>query len=243
MTEAAPVRRLPIGLTLATLVSLAILIALGVWQMQRLSWKSELLAQIESRAEAAPRPAGEVLDLARSGEDLGFYRVSLTCPGLASAPFVQLYAIKDGQAGQRLISACPVTGGGYDSILVDRGFVPDTVSERPPVDAAASAPVEVIGLLRNPDPANFVTPDNRPDANLWYSRDTEAMAATLGVSAPAPVFLLAETPTNPDFPALEPTPLPGEIANRHLEYALTWFGLAGALIAVYAAVIRRRWTS
>jgi surfeit locus 1 family protein len=57
------------------------------------------------------------------------------------------------------------------------------------------------------------------------------------------VFLLAETPTNPDFPALEPTPLPGEIANRHLEYALTWFGLAGALIAVYAAVIRRRWTS
>lgn len=243
MTEAAPARRLPIGLTLATLVSLAILIALGVWQMQRLDWKSELLAQIESRSEAPPRPASEILALAASGEDLGFYRVSLTCPGLAAAPFVQLYAIKDGQAGQRLISACPVSGGAYESILVDRGFVPDTVSERPPVDATASAPVEVIGLLRNPDPANFVTPDNRPDANLWYSRDVAAMAATLGVSAPAPVFLLAETPTNPDFPALEPTPLPGEIANRHLEYALTWFGLAGALIAVYAAVIRRRWTS
>ncbi|MAK81219.1 SURF1 family protein [Phenylobacterium sp.] len=243
MTEAARARRLPIGLTLATLISLAILIALGVWQMQRLDWKSDLLAQIESRSEAPPRPTSEILALAASGEDLGFYRVSLTCPGLAAAPFVQLYAIKDGQAGQRLISACPVSGGAYDSILVDRGFVPDTVSERPPVDATASAPVEVIGLLRNPDPANFVTPDNRPDANLWYSRDVAAMAATLGVSAPAPVFLLAETPTNPDFPALEPTPLPGEIANRHLEYALTWFGLAGALIAVYAAVIRRRWTS
>ena len=243
MTEAARARRLPIGLTLATLISLAILIALGVWQMQRLDWKSDLLAQIESRSEAPPRPTSEILALAASGEDLGFYRVRLTCPGLAAAPFVQLYAIKDGQAGQRLISACPVSGGAYDSILVDRGFVPDTVSERPPVDATASAPVEVIGLLRNPDPANFVTPDNRPDANLWYSRDVAAMAATLGVSAPAPVFLLAETPTNPDFPALEPTPLPGEIANRHLEYALTWFGLAGALIAVYAAVIRRRWTS
>lgn len=243
MTETTRTRKLPIGLTLATLVSLVILISLGVWQMQRLAWKSELLVQIETRAEAAARPADEILALGAAGEDLGFYRVSLTCPGLATAPFVQLYAIKDGQAGQRLISACPVTGGGYQSILVDRGFVPDTVTARPPVDPEGTQPVEVVGLLRNPDPANFVTPDNRPGANLWYSRDVAAMAATLGVSGPAPVFLLAETPTNPDFPALEPTPLPGEIANRHLEYALTWFGLAGALIAVYAAVIRRRWKS
>ena len=95
MTEAARARRLPIGLTLATLISLAILIALGVWQMQRLDWKSDLLAQIESRSEAPPRPTSEILALAASGEDLGFYRVSLTCPGLAAAPFVQLYAIKD----------------------------------------------------------------------------------------------------------------------------------------------------
>lgn len=243
MTEPAKIRKLPIGLTLATLIALGILIALGFWQMQRLAWKSDLLAQIENRSEAPPRPAGDILAEAADGEDLGFYRVSLTCPGLATAPYVQLYAIKDGQAGQRLISACPVSGGGYQAILVDRGFVPDTVAERPLVDVTASAPVEVIGLLRNPDPANFVTPDNQPDANIWYSRDVEAMAATLGASAPAPVFLLAETPTNPDFPALEPTPLPGEIANRHLEYALTWFGLAGALIAVYAAVIWRRWKS
>ncbi|MDP1874213.1 SURF1 family protein [Phenylobacterium sp.] len=243
MTEPARPRNIPLGLTLATLISLAILIALGVWQMQRMAWKSELLAQIETRAEAAPRPAGEILALAAGGEDLGFYRVNLTCPGLDTAPFLQLYAIKDGQAGQRLISACPVAGGDYQTLLVDRGFVPDTVTERPPVVADGTGPVEVIGLLRNPDPANFVTPDNRPDTNVWYSRDVGAMAETLGVVAPAPVFLLAETASNPAFPALEPTPLPGEIANRHLEYALTWFGLAGALIAVYVAVLRRRWKS
>ncbi|MDO8902836.1 MAG: SURF1 family cytochrome oxidase biogenesis protein [Phenylobacterium sp.] len=241
MTEPAPPRRIPIGLTLATLISLGILITLGVWQIQRMDWKSDLLDQIETRSEAAPRPAGEILALAAGGEDLGFYRVSLDCPGLATAPFVQLYAIKDGQAGQRLISACPVSGGGYQTLLVDRGFVPDTVAERPQVSPDGDAPVAVIGLLRNPDPANFVTPDNRPDANIWYSRDVAAMAQTLGAPAPAPVFLLAENTSNPDFPALEPTPLPGEIANRHLEYALTWFGLAGALIAVYAAVLRRRW--
>lgn len=243
MTEAPPMRKFPLGLTLATLVSLAILIALGAWQMQRLAWKSDLLDQIESRAEAPPRPADEILDLGAGGEDLGFYRVSLTCPGLDTAPFVQLYAIKDGQAGQRLISACPVARGGYQTLLVDRGFVPDTVAARPPVAPGGTTPIEVVGLLRNPDPANFVTPDNRPDANVWYSRDVAAMAETLGVAGAAPVFLLAETASNPDFPALEPTPLPGEIANRHLEYALTWFGLAGALIAVYVAVLRRRWKS
>lgn len=241
MTDTRRLRNVPIGLTLATLVSLAILIALGMWQLERLAWKSELLAQIASRAEAPPRPAREILDLAASGEDLGFYRVSLTCPGLDTAPFIQLYAIKDGQAGQRLISACPVAGGGYETLLVDRGFVPDTVTERPVVSPGGERQVAVTGLLRNPDPANFVTPENRPDANVWYSRDVALMASTLGVQAPAPVFLLAETPTNPEFPALEPTPLPGEIANRHLEYALTWFGLAGALLAVYAAVLWRRW--
>jgi surfeit locus 1 family protein len=86
-----------------------------------------------------------------------------------------------------------------------------------------------------------VTPKNQPDRNVWYSRDVPAMARALGVAAPAPVMLMAETSTNPEWKALVPAPLPAEIPNRHLEYALTWFGLAGALLAVYAAVLWRRW--
>jgi surfeit locus 1 family protein len=66
------------------------------------------------------------------------------------------------------------------------------------------------------------------------------MAKALNAPAPAPVFLFAETPTNPELPALVPAPLPGEIPNRHLEYALTWFGLAAALLGVYAAVLFRK---
>ncbi|MDO8412141.1 MAG: SURF1 family protein [Phenylobacterium sp.] len=244
MTKAAATRRLPIGLTLVVLIALGILIALGVWQLQRLGWKSDLLAQIEARSTAEPVPAGEILARAGQGEDVGFYRVRLTCPGLDTAPFLQLYGLKNGQAGQRLFSACPVEGGAYRSVLVDRGFVPDTVEARPPVASErGAAPVEVVGLLREPDAPNFVTPDNQPAQNLWYGSDVPAMAQALGAEAPAPVFLLAETSSNPDFAALDPTPLPGEIANRHLEYALTWFGLAGALIAVYAAMLWRRWKS
>ena len=66
------------------------------------------------------------------------------------------------------------------------------------------------------------------------------MGKALGAPAPAPLFLFAETSTAPQVKALQPAPLPAEIPNRHLEYAITWFGLAGALVGVYAALLFRR---
>ena len=69
------------------------------------------------------------------------------------------------------------------------------------------------------------------------------MAAALGAARPAPVMLMAETSTNPGFTALKPSPVPAEISNRHLEYALTWFGLAAALAGVYAARLRKHYRS
>ena len=95
--------------------------------------------------------------------------------------------------------------------------------------------------LRTPDQPTFVTPKNNLAANHWYSRDLPAMARALGVTSPAPVTLMAETSTNPEWKALDPTPLPPEISNRHFEYALTWFGLAAALACVYAATLWKRW--
>jgi surfeit locus 1 family protein len=95
-------------------------------------------------------------------------------------------------------------------------------------------------VLRVPDKATFVTPKNQVAANRWFSRDVPAMAAALKASGPAPVFLMAETSSNPEWKALVPAPLPAEIPNRHLEYAVTWFGLAAALAAVYAAMLWRR---
>jgi surfeit locus 1 family protein len=236
MTDAKP--RFPIGLTIATAIALAILVALGAWQMERRAWKEDLLARIAALQAAPALPLGQVLASARGPEDLSFVRVRADCPGLATAPFLQLYGLREGQAGTRLISACALDGG--RSILVDRGFVADTVSARPPVDSAAQAPMTVEGVLRAPDAATFVTPANQPNANQWYSRDIAQMAAQLGATNPAPVFLMAETSSNPEWKALIPAPLPADIPNRHLEYALTWFGLAGALACVYAAMLFRR---
>ena len=96
----------------------------------------------------------------------------------------------------------------------------------------------VTGVLRKPERGNLFTPPN--SAERWYLRDAAGMARQLHAPAPAPYFLMAETVTNPEFKALVPAPLPTDIPNRHFEYALTWFGLAGALAGVYGAAVFKR---
>jgi surfeit locus 1 family protein len=228
----------PVGLTIATAIALLILLALGTWQVQRLHWKQNLLARIAALQAAPAQPLDAVLDRVAKGGDADFTRVKVNCPGIATAPYVELYSLREGQAGSRLISACRIDSARYRTILVDRGFVIDTVSARPPVDAEATAPVAVTGVLRVPEHGNSFTPPNTPQR--WFTRDAAAMAAALKAPDPAPLFLMAETATNPEWKALVPAPIPAEIPNRHLEYALTWYGLAAALLGVYAAMLFRR---
>ena len=234
MTEKPHVAgRLPVGLTVVTAISLAILIALGSWQLQRLAWKRDLLAQIAALQSAPARPIDQVLT---TDAALDFARVTADCPGLATALYVKLYSLVDGQVGVRLISACPLSTGPYGSVLVDRGFLAETVTERP-AQSGGTVPTAVTGVLRQPDKANFVTPV--PQNDQWYSRDVAAMAKALKAERPAPVMLFAESSTNPELKGLKPIAVPAEISNRHLEYALTWFGLAAALFGVYVAVLIR----
>ncbi|HEY3948803.1 SURF1 family protein [Phenylobacterium sp.] len=232
----------PVGLTIAVVIAFAILIGLGVWQLQRLKWKEALLAGI-ARAEAAQAVALEpVLDAQALGHDEEYTRVKVTCPGLARARALELYSLREGQIGSRLISACHVITGHYNSILVDRGFVPETVTARPLPDPADTTPVEVTGVLRKGDPGNFMTPPNT--ATRWYLHNARAMGAALHADPPvSPLFLMAETSTNPDFKGLVPAPFPLNVPNNHLSYAITWFGLAGALAGVYGAAVFKRMSS
>lgn len=231
-------RGFPVVLTLFTLVALSILCGLGYWQLQRLAWKQDLLAHIAALEGAPARPVDTVLN---AGGDIAYARVVAACPGLATAPYVELYALSEGRMGSRLISACRLEAGGrYGSILVDRGFVGEEISARPPVQEADPRPNGVRGILRAPDPASVFTPQNVPGAPRFFGRQVGPLAAALKAERPAPWFLMAETSTNPQWLALKAQPLPAEISNRHLEYALTWFGLAAALLAVYAALLRSR---
>lgn len=226
-------RRFPIGLTIATVVSLGILLTLGTWQVQRLKWKESLIERIAASQKAAPRPIADV----PLTPAYAFTRVTLDCPGLASARFVELYALKDGDAGARLVSLCKYAAD-RPAILVDRGFVADTISARPPLSADDQAVVRLTGILREGVKPGAFTPPARD--GRFYSADIPGMAVALGAERHPDVMVTAETSSNPEWQALVPTPLPATITNRHLEYALTWYGLAGALVAVYVALLRRR---
>jgi surfeit locus 1 family protein len=223
-------KRLPIGLTIATLIGVAILCGLGTWQIQRLAWKTKVLAGVEAAKTAPVVPIGPVL---AAGKDLDFRRVAIDCPAAAMDRQLELYALLDGEAGRRLIAACPVNGG---TVLVDQGFVAEGISARP---AAGTGTLRIEGILRHPDKAGLFNPA-APRNGLWYGRDIPAMAKALGAANPAPVFLFAGVSTRPGWKVLVPVPVPTEIPNRHLEYALTWFGLAGALLAIYGAMLWRR---
>ena len=226
-------RRFPWVLTIASAVAFAILITLGLWQVERLQWKEGLIARAAAAADAPPAAPAEVL----GSEDPEFLSVALICPGLATAPFVELQSIHDGRPGVRLISACrdpryPQT------LLVDRGFVADYVSARPPV-SASEAPAQLVAQVRaTPAPGPMAL---AAEGRRFFARDNAAMARVLGVEGPtAPWTLFALSSSNPDWKALESSAPPAAFANNHLGYAITWFGLALALVGVYIALLRRK---
>lgn len=226
--SSSPPRAFPVLLTILTAAALAVLVSLGVWQMQRLAWKEGLLARIEAARTAPPVS----LDEALARPDPEFARVALVCRGLDRALYVELQTLLDGEPGVRLVSLCsPDT-----PLLVDRGFVAETISARPPADGG-TMPVTVRGVLRRGEAANAFTPP--PETGRVYVRDLTALAGQLG-GGRTDIMLVAETSSNPEWRALRPEALPGGLTNNHLGYALTWFGLALALIGVYAALIYRR---
>jgi surfeit locus 1 family protein len=239
MTPVSPGRRarFPVGLTLAAVVGLVILIGLGLWQVQRLHWKEGLLARIHALQAASSAPIAPALARAAADADVDFTRVNADCPDVETSAALRLWAVPDARSGYRIITACRLAAPPYGSILVDRGFV--ALDDAPKMQPGVRLAGPITGVLRRGDRPNAFTPANQPAQNLWYSRDVPAMARALGASAPAPVFLMLEAPA-PKAPGPTPMPLPSDIPNNHLQYAVTWFGLAAALAGVYLASLWRR---
>ena len=119
-TETA--KRFPWGLTVVCALAFALLCSLGVWQVQRMQWKEGLIAEAEAAATQPPVP---VMQVYRPWNE--FRSVIIDCPGLATAPFVEMHTIENGEVGVRLISACALPSKPFVA-LVDRGFVPATIS-------------------------------------------------------------------------------------------------------------------
>jgi surfeit locus 1 family protein len=208
------------------LVGAAILVALGVWQVQRLAWKNDVLTEIETTIAADPRPLPRVIDPAAQR-----YRpVALQGTIDAGALYV-LVSVKRQGAGWRVISPFTTTDG--RRVLLDRGFIP---VDRKDADLRAG-PASVLGNLHWPDDRNSATPDNAPEDNTWYARDIGAMSEALQTE---PLLVVARDIDPADAVA---RPLPVDTAgipNDHLQYAITWFSLAAVWVAMTLTWIRAR---
>lgn len=227
-----------IKLTAATLVGLIVLVGLGVWQLQRLAWKEGIIARIESRTERRP------VSLERAIEFADQLRNPSYIPVRAEGRFHHareryLYAISlDGEPGWHVITPLETVDGHV--VLVDRGFVPEKL--RDPAtrqEGQIQQVTAVTGLIRTPERPNLFTPDNDPGTNQWFTRDLGAMTRSMfpgGTVQVAPFFLEAsETDVPGGWPKGGQTRL--TLTNNHLQYALTWFGLALCLVAVYGVYV------
>jgi len=206
---------------------LALAMGLGVWQVQRLAWKTALLADID-RGEAAPA-------IPLPADPRPFTKVRVE--GILRQDLAALYGIevRTTQAGPVLgaFLVNPLERPGSDPIIVDRGWVPtDAPRDTSPVAAA------IEGYIRPPEqPVRFGAADDLA-ARRFYALDPVAIGASLGLRQVAPYTLVALGSVPPGtYP--EPAQALPRPANNHFIYALTWFGLAGALLAVFGVYARK----
>ena len=233
-----PAKKL-IGFTIVTLAALTLLIGLGVWQLQRLEWKRGLIEEIETRTKAPPISLAEALALTKDRGDPSYLHVRVA-GRFENDKERHLYAIADGAPGWHLITPLATDDGA--TLLVDRGFVPDAMKEqatRP--QSQIEGETSVTGLVRVPESKGTFTPDTDPDRDCWYYRDLDGMAQSMFGDKPpnlAPFFLEAEESGPPgSWPRGGQTRL--DLPNNHLQYALTWFLLALALLVIYAVYVRQ----
>ncbi|MBB4174649.1 SURF1 family protein [Sulfitobacter noctilucicola] len=203
----------------------AILVALGVWQVQRLAWKEGVIATIDARILDAPVALPETPD---PDED-AYLPVAVTGK-MTGETLRVLVSQKDLGAGYRLITALELRDR---RVLLDRGFIVTG-------NAGFTTPVgevTVTGNLQWPQETDSYTPEPDINNNIWFARDVQAMADLLGTE---PVMVVART-VSEDDPAISPFPVDtSRIPNDHLQYAITWFSLAAIWLAMSLLFLRRR---
>jgi cytochrome oxidase assembly protein ShyY1 len=221
-----------------TLCGLAILLALGTWQVQRKAWKEALIAALTDRLAAAPvelPPPMEWSGLTPESDE--FRRVRLRADFREDGALVYTggSALRDDvkSPGYFVFTAGRLPGGAH--VVVNRGYVKDRTFP------SQAGPAEIVGVLRWPETSSLFVTDHDAKADVWYVRNHLLMARERGWGDVAPFYIEQEAPVPPGG-VPHPAPLRVNLPNHHLQYAITWYGLALALGAVFVAwlVHRRR---
>jgi cytochrome oxidase assembly protein ShyY1 len=245
MTGRIARRRAATGFAIFTLVMVAAFAGLGIWQLQRRAEKHALIAMLSERLAAAPEalPAPSRWNALTPAKD-EFRRVSFTAT-YARLPDAMVYsagsAVRDDISGPGTWAFLPARLPEGETIVVNTGFIQNTMQDRSQQDRAVGRlitgdPVQFTGYIRFPESAGTLTPPESLAKRLWFTRDHLAMARALGWGeagkAVAPFYVDLETPV-PESGIPKPGPLSVRLKDDHLQYAITWFTLAFAVVIAF----------
>jgi surfeit locus 1 family protein len=225
------------------LVAVAVLAALGTWQIERKSWKEGLIAQLNDKISARPVPLPPQQQWARLSSEVDeFRRVKFAAEFLDQEALVYTSgsSIRPDVSGPGYWVLSPARLSDGSMVVVNRGFVPEgkqDPSTRP--EGQPHGVIEVVGAMRCPEARGMFTPNDQPSKNLWFARDPAAIAIAKGWGATAPFYIDQEAPPAPGgLPKVGP--LKPTLPNNHLQYAVTWYGLALVMLISGIVFLRSR---
>jgi len=214
------------------LPALLILLGLGTWQMQRLDWKNDLIASFEARSSAPPMdlPAADAITA-----DMEFRRLQLLGTFDHSRETLLIGRTYEGNAGFHVVTPFTLIDGRV--VLVNRGWVSESYAApdaRP--FSLVEGEVAVDAILRFPGRKGYFVPENDPEGGFWFTLVPRQIFDHLGLTEQTVTAVYADALRTSDvvtLPIAARTTL--NLRNSHLSYALTWYGIALALIGVYLA--------
>ena len=246
MTGIMAARRHLAGFGIFTLVMVAVFVGLGLWQLQRRVEKHALIAALTERLAADPGalPQASQWSALTAGRD-EFRRVRFVAtyqPAADAMVYSSGSAVREDVAGPGTWAFMPAALPTGEIVVINTGFVQNTMQDRAQQDRAVmrlitKQPVTLSGYIRFPESAGSLTPPENPAKRLWFTRDHLAMARALGWGEGgrpvAPFYIDLEAPV-PESGIPKPGPLTVHLKDDHLQYAITWFGLAGAVVIAFA---------
>jgi surfeit locus 1 family protein len=222
--------------TVFTIPAIVLTLCLGTWQLQRLAWKTGLIAEREAALSAPPLPLPATMEAAQG---LDFHRVSAEGEFLNDKElYIGAYSTRDVE-GYQVVTPFRLADGRI--LLVNRGWVPEAKKDPAARPAGRiTGPATIDGILRVPVVPKSIfswlvpTPVNRPNENFWFYVDVPGMAAkdALDPAQVLPFYVEAGPAKNPGgFPVGGQTRI--SLPNDHLQYAITWYSFAVILAAIY----------
>ena len=237
------------GFPLFTLAMVAVFIGLGVWQLERRTEKHALIAALTERLAAEPEslpPASAWNSLTAEKDEFRRVRFKAAFAGPDAMVYSAGSAVREDVSGPGTWAFVPARLPGGETVAVNAGFVQNTMQDRTAQDRVIarlgnSSPIDLTGYIRFPEHAGLLTPAADAAKRLWFVRDHLEMARTLGWGEVAPFYIDLEQPAPPNgIP--KPGPLQVHLKDDHMQYAITWFALAGAVMIAFGVWWRARRT-